>query len=210
MRWYGGFVRAIEPYLPRSGRHLDAGCGHGALVHLLGERGFDSYGFDVSAWMIEQARAHAPELATHFAKGDLEHEIPFDGPFDCITCVEVLEHLEDPRGACARLVERLTPDGCLVLTTPNLAPSIPWFDVVAADPTHINVHEPEWWRDVLQGVGLDVERVTTYLALPLLWRVHPRLSRLITTGRGAGPGTLIVARRSPWLPSGDSGIGDQR
>ncbi len=196
MRWYRGLLRTIAPAVPPSGRYLDAGCGHGALVHLMHARGYDAYGFDLSRWMLEQALRFAPELAGHLAWGDAEQEIPFEGPFDLITCVEVVEHLSDPPLALRRLGAALRPGGRLVVTTPNLKPRIPWFDPVASEPTHINVHEPGWWRDTVSAAGLRPVAVRTYLALPLLWRVHPALSVNVPLGSTAGPGTLLVAERS--------------
>ena len=194
-RWYEGLLRLVDRHLPPPGRHLDAGCGHGALVHLLGERGFVSYGFDVSEWMIRQARAFAPHLEARFAVGNLEEGIPFDGSFDVVTCVEVLEHLASPREALERLREALSPGGRLVVTTPNLHPKVPWYDPIAADPTHVNVHDPAWWEDAVRDAGLTLREMTTYLAIPYFWRFSPRLARFVRMGRSVGPGTLLVAER---------------
>src|SRR3954453_1233420 len=66
-----GLVRRVGPYLPPPGRHLDAGCGHGAIVHLMLERGWNSQGCDLSEWMIGEAKAHTPGLAERFAVGDI-------------------------------------------------------------------------------------------------------------------------------------------
>src|SRR6478735_8675765 len=82
-----GLVRRILRYAPAGRRHVDAGCGHGAIVHELLERGWDSYGFDASEFMIDLARRYSPGLAARFAAGDLL-EIPFEGSFDLITCFQ--------------------------------------------------------------------------------------------------------------------------
>ena len=42
-------------------------------------------------------------------------------PFDLAICSEVLEHLTDPHTLLAAIHDRLSPDGLLVLSTPNLA-----------------------------------------------------------------------------------------
>ncbi|MDP8993867.1 MAG: methyltransferase domain-containing protein, partial [Pseudomonadota bacterium] len=42
-----------------------------------------------------------------------------EGPFDLVTCLEVLEHVADPRAFVAGLARILAPDGLLILSTPN-------------------------------------------------------------------------------------------
>ncbi len=188
-----GMVRRMLRYAPAGRRHVDAGCGHGAIVHELLQRGWDSFGFDASEFMIDLARRHSPGLAGRFAAGDLL-EIPFDGSFDLITCFQVLEHVEDPVVAIRALGDRLSPGGRLALTTPNRHGLVPgWPDPLTSDPTHVSVHEPSWWEGAVQAGGLRVIHRGTQLPLPLIWRVHPVLGRWIGMGRRLGPDVLIVA-----------------
>ncbi|HSU82785.1 MAG TPA: class I SAM-dependent methyltransferase, partial [Thermoanaerobaculia bacterium] len=42
-------------------------------------------------------------------------------PFDLAVCSEVLEHIAEPHALLAAIRDRLSPDGLLVLSTPNLA-----------------------------------------------------------------------------------------
>jgi 2-polyprenyl-3-methyl-5-hydroxy-6-metoxy-1,4-benzoquinol methylase len=193
-RWYQGFFRLIAPEMPARGRAVDGGCGHGAVVHEFLARGWDAYGFDTSSWIIERAQRHAPGRAGRFAVGELS-SVPFDGDFDLVTCLEVLEHVKDPAAALASLSGRLRPGGRLIATTPNLRPLIPWWDPVSADPTHVSVHEPGWWRGALEHAGMAVVGARTYLAIPLAWRVHGTLARWIPLGARVGPGIAIVGER---------------
>jgi len=192
--WYQGFFRLVAPDLPPPGRALDAGCGHGAIVYELADRGFDAYGVDVSPWIIEQAQMTSdPRLTDRFAVGDLA-EIPFEGSFDLITCLEVLEHLPKPVDALRAMRARLRPNGRLIATTPNLKPTIPWlWDAEAVDPTHISVHEPSWWRHALENADFAVRRVSTFVSVPVFWRLHPMFARWIPLGRRSGPGVLMIA-----------------
>lgn len=193
--WYAGMWRLLKPYLPTPGRHVDAGCGHGSVVHDLLGRGWDAHGFDISNWMIEQVQHDDPSLAERFAVGDLQG-IPFDGDFALITCFEVLEHVADPVADLRALGSRLAPGGRIIATTPNLHPKLPWPDPLTSDPTHINVHEPSWWSGALNAAGLRAVTVSTFIALPALWRVHPAFSRWVGLGPRMGPGTLLVAERA--------------
>lgn len=196
MRWYSGFFRLVGGELPAPGRHVDAGCGHGALMMLLAARGFDAHGFDVSEWIVEQAREELGVDSSHLTRGNLDSGIPFEGSFGLITCLEVLEHVPDPAHALRVLGERLEPGGRLIATTPNLAPRIPWHDQVAADPTHINVHEPGWWRECVAEAGLRLRRLSTFITVPVIWRLGSAFSIWIPMGETTGPGTLIVTERT--------------
>lgn len=196
MRWYQAFVRFVGDLLPRGGRHLDVGCGHGAIVHLLDGRGLESHGIDVSEFMIEQARAYDPRFADRFAVASVDDELPLPGPFDVLTCLEVLEHLEHPREAVTALARHLAPGGLLIATTPNPANHFPRNDPSTSDPTHISLREPSWWRGAAEEEGLAVERSVTYWPVPLLWRLSPRLGHWFPLGERIGPGYLLAARRA--------------
>jgi SAM-dependent methyltransferase len=188
-----GLVRRMLRHAPAGRRHVDAGCGHGAIVHELLERGWDSYGFDASQFMMNAVRQHSPELAGRFAEGDLL-EIPFEGRFDLITCFQVLEHVDDPVAAIRALGERLARDGRLALTTPNLHGHVPlWPDPLISDPTHVSVHEPSWWEGAVRASGLRVVHRSTQMPLPVAWRLHPAFGIWIGMGGRLGPDALIVA-----------------
>lgn len=192
--WYQGFFRLIGSELPAPGRALDAGCGHGAIVHELLDRGWDAYGFDASEWLIDQARAFSSHTADRFKVGQLP-DVPIGGTFDLITSIEVLEHVAEPVAVLRSLRSRLKPGGRLIATTPNQRPRIPWWNAETSDPTHVNVHEPAWWRNAVRDSGLEVRAVKTFVAVPLLWRAHPLLARWIRLGARAGPGVLLIADR---------------
>ena len=195
MAWYRAFTRFVDDLLPCSGRHLDAGCGHGAIVHLLAQRGLESYGIDVSSYMIEQAQEFDPKYRNRFAIASVKDELPFPDPFDVVTCLEVLEHIERPQEAIGAMARHLAPGGLLVATTPNPANRFPLYNPATSDPTHISLHEPAWWRDGAEKEGLDVLRSVTYWPVPLLWRLSPELGRWIGVGNTVGPCYLLAARR---------------
>ncbi len=117
---------------------LDAGCAIGLLVETLRARGVDASGIDLSTWAIE----HATEAAKPYVREGSITE-PFDGQFDLIVCIEVLEHMpaEEAEKAIANFAKH-TGD-VLFSSTP--------FDY--KEPTHINVRMPEDWAEAFARHG---------------------------------------------------------
>ncbi|HET9228548.1 MAG TPA: class I SAM-dependent methyltransferase, partial [Thermoanaerobaculia bacterium] len=107
--------------LPRESvrRCLDVGCSFGFAIDFCRHAfGWEVLGIDPSP--LAQAGGEAlglPILRTYFNAGlDLGPE-----PFDLILCSEILEHLAEPLPLLKAMRERLSPEGLLVLSTPNLA-----------------------------------------------------------------------------------------
>jgi 2-polyprenyl-6-hydroxyphenyl methylase/3-demethylubiquinone-9 3-methyltransferase len=97
---------------------LDVGCGAGLLAEPLARLGATVTGLDASAELIAVAREHATAqgLTIDYRAGELAE---FEGQFDLITCMEVIEHVADPAVFVRALAKRLAPDGLLILSTPN-------------------------------------------------------------------------------------------
>ena len=47
--------------------------------------------------------------------------------FDCILCADILEHLADPETTLAQAALHLAPDGCLILSVPNVRHISVWY-----------------------------------------------------------------------------------
>jgi 2-polyprenyl-6-hydroxyphenyl methylase/3-demethylubiquinone-9 3-methyltransferase len=77
-------------------------------------------GIDIGAASIAAARAHASRLvgaAPYYMRGDLRAVPAQDGAFDGVVLADVLEHIEDPRGALAEASRILRPGGWLFAST---------------------------------------------------------------------------------------------
>lgn len=106
---------------PATKRLLDVGCNVGALLGDCRQNypAVSLAGVDVNAEAIEKARAFLPDASIHHLQGT---ELPFDdASFDCVTCIEVLEHIPaELRPGVLREVERvLAPGGLFVIRTPH-------------------------------------------------------------------------------------------
>ena len=93
--------------LRAGGRVLDAGAGRGRLVLALRRAGYDASGIDPAGrgGDVEQAKLE-------------EHE---DSGLDAVVLWHVLEHLNDPGAALARVRGWLAPGGLLLAGVPNAA-----------------------------------------------------------------------------------------
>ena len=106
-------------FRPLDGRTaLDVGCGAGLLAEPLARFGARVTAIDAAAELVTVARAHAAGqgLAIDYCHAAVED---IGGRFDLVTCMEVIEHVADPRAFLAALAARLAPGGLMILSTPN-------------------------------------------------------------------------------------------
>lgn len=103
-------------------RVADVGCGGGLLAEGLARRGAQVCGIDLAPAMIEVAQLHAQDsqLAIDYrvcSAEQLAHGNP--GGFDAVTCMELIEHVDDPAALVAQLATLLRPGGDLFVSTIN-------------------------------------------------------------------------------------------
>lgn len=103
-------VRRYLDRLPPGTRVLDAGCGEGVLVEeYAGRLAIEGIDASYASARVRQGSVTALPYA--------------DGAFECVLCLDVLEHLpgDDQRRALAELHRVLAPGGELLVSVPNLA-----------------------------------------------------------------------------------------
>ncbi|MGB3095104.1 MAG: class I SAM-dependent methyltransferase [Candidatus Deferrimicrobiaceae bacterium] len=113
--------RSIAQYfldhLPKDAPILEAGCGLGAWVVFLSERGYDIAGIDNDASVIDRLKGWRPTLKVRC--GDIR-ELPYeDGALGAVISLGVMEHFEEGCGDAMRETHRvLRPGGLLFFTVP--------------------------------------------------------------------------------------------
>jgi SAM-dependent methyltransferase len=105
-------ARILDPF-PR-GKLLDVPAGEGALSSRLSKAGFSVQACDLYPEIFRL-------LDIEVRRGDLSGVLPYnDGEFQYITCLEGLEHIENPHQAIREFARLLAPGGQLVISVPNI------------------------------------------------------------------------------------------
>lgn len=172
-------MRLIERFvpLPSTARVLEAGCGYGGNLAMLGTLG------DVQAFEFDDAaRAHAAAMSRRsVAFGKLPDDIGFaDERFDLIAMLDVLEHIDDDVGSLRTLGKRLAPDGRLLLTVP----AVPW---LWSDHDVLHHHKRRYTKALLHKqlhqADLEVVSIGYFNSLLFPLALAQRLvSRVLRTG----------------------------
>lgn len=223
---YRRVIEKLTP-LPR-GSVLDAGTGSGALAEALSDAGFRVTAADIDASFF---RADRPGI--RFIAADFNETSPFeDGSFDCVTCLEMIEHVENPFALLRELYRVLKPGGTLVISTPNILnirsrlrfllegnydyfkyPLPEWEQDGTGANLHVNpirLHEMEYY---VRKAGFVVEEVFTSnyryglrWLFPLEWAI--RLQTAIKVAKSRRPGEIDLTRLYRHVMSDDLLFGE--
>lgn len=134
--WWSNHTEAMVFYVNRFLKgftkpftHLEIGPGHGMLLYLAGREALCQTieAWDVSAESIEKARHAMAKLGVpreiEMHAQDIFAPPPSGKTFDSIVLSEVLEHLEHPREALARIKPLLNDGGRLFINMPVNSPA---------------------------------------------------------------------------------------
>lgn len=159
--------RLVGSFIMPGSRVLEIGCGFGDLIAAL--PGSRKVGVDISARMIDKARAKHPEVELSVA--DVEHDDLPEGPFDVVVLSDVVGHLDDIQLAMERVVPLLAPGGRVVVTYYNFV-----WEPVLRTAERLGMKEP--WPDqnwlsmddlanILSLADLEVVRRGTDVLVPV-------------------------------------------
>ena len=148
---FGNYAeRIIKEINPQ--KTLDVGCARGFFVEALHDRGVEAYGIDISDYAIAEVRGDIKPFCK--VQSAL---LPIGERYDLITCIEVLEHLDnkDIPLAIRRMCE--ASDDIIFSSTP--------FDY--EEESHISIHSPEYWVEqfAYNGFYHDVQYDCSYIAV---------------------------------------------
>jgi SAM-dependent methyltransferase len=190
-KWHHLKFERIARELEGCRRVLDVGCGPGTLAANFAD-GHDWVGTDLSARQIAYARRTYGRRGPRFYNESPAHLPSEHGPFDAVTMVELIEHLDPPLvdETIGEAVGCLRPGGRLILSTPNYRSAWPLveaavdrFGELSYGEQHINKFDSGRLVDLLRRHGLEQPRAEAYLCLApftaaLGWRLADRVARL--------------------------------
>jgi 2-polyprenyl-3-methyl-5-hydroxy-6-metoxy-1,4-benzoquinol methylase len=179
-------MAAAPPRYDFEGIDLDSGSVHADVLRLVGdaERVLElgpATGYMTRVFSARGARVTAIELDPDMAAQatpscermivgdldllDLETELS-DERFDAIVAADVLEHLKDPLATLRRLRPFLAPDGCFVVSVPNVAHGsvrlalltgrFEYRDIGLLDATHLRFFTRETLEQMLDDAELGL------------------------------------------------------
>lgn len=98
----------------KRGKVLDVPAGEGALAARLKNSGFEVFCCDLYPQIFKLEE-------TEIKSGNLDRTLPYESDFfDCVVCVEGLEHIENPANAMREFARVLKSDGQLIVSVPNI------------------------------------------------------------------------------------------
>jgi SAM-dependent methyltransferase len=215
------FERVLDCLPARdAGSLLDIGCFAGSFLSLVPQSQFArQVGVDILHSQVEYARARYGTRFREFRHlADLSDLGNVSEVFDCITAIELIEHLapNEVRDLLAQVARKLAPGGRLVITTPNYASAWPVLEAVLNRISDVKYEEQhitrfDYFRIERQLCALypDFEhefsvelKTTTHFLTPFLaglsFRGARRLSRLLPHRKWRLPFgnlVLLVVRR---------------
>lgn len=167
--WYVTWVPYLFSDIPTSFsskklKGLELGAGIGAFTSLLADKGYQMTASDVSSKMIEigsKVLHPIPYIYVDICKPQKKSQ------YDLVVALEVLEHLNDLDKAVVSIKNFLHKDGWFIGTTPYP------FSKNMIDPTHVNVHYPDFWNKLFNKHGFSFVKTYPLTAFPWIWRITP-------------------------------------
>lgn len=113
-------LAAYNYFAPKAGglRILEVGCGDGYGSYLLASSAKSVLALDADRATINNAKEKYRRRNLEFRY----HKFPYgqlDGKFDIIVSLQVIEHINNPQSYLEKIIDHLTDNGILFLTTPN-------------------------------------------------------------------------------------------
>lgn len=154
-------------------RVFEVGCGSGATLSQLKEKGLAKWVGGLE--LVSDMAAVSKNNIDLFLVGNIEHmELPLDEQsLDAILCLDVLEHLNDPWAAIAKLKKYLKPNGVIIASLPNVKNIKVLFPLIFRDEwnyancglldrTHLRFFTKRTAIMMFEGANLHVDAVPVF------------------------------------------------
>ncbi len=129
-----GYMQAMVEFKDKN--VLDVGCGGGVLSEALAALGAQVTGLDLAAGSLQTAKLHLLEsgLQVDYQNQDVAaFSEANQEQFDVVCCLEMLEHVPNPKNIIRDCLKALKPGGWLFLSTLNRTPKAMMLGIFAAE-----------------------------------------------------------------------------
>ncbi len=191
----GIILRIIDRYVADAQSVLEVGCGTGVVLAAI-RHAFPRMNLsesDLFAQGLSYAHARVPDA--EFYQMDA-CRMPFEGEFDLILALDVMEHIGDDRSALKEMHRSLKPGGHVIVTVPQH----PWLWSVQDEKAF---HQRRYSRQGLIGMmvhaGFEIRHATSFMTLLLPVMAASRLAASLSPGEATGHDPLRELRIAPAL-----------
>ena len=106
----------IKKIIPKKGRVLEIGSGHGFFLEIMKTNGFDIIGYDIS----KEKRKYSKKVTdVPVYDININEKIPADNKFDIVVLFHTLEHITEPITLLKNIKKLLKPKGKILIEVPN-------------------------------------------------------------------------------------------
>ena len=168
-------ARKVRPYV--GDEVLEIGAGIGNLTGRLMARRMLYVAGELDPLHLHALRnrfLRTPNVTVQKIDPDVPADLAgLENCFDTVLCLNVMEHLDDPRAVLDRLAATLKPGGVLVMLVPN-APAL--YGTLDRVLSHKRRYSAVAARRVVEDGGFQVSRVETFNKVALLpWWAYSRV-----------------------------------
>lgn len=163
-------LRFVDQYISKGHSLLDIGSGTGELIKLEINKFDEIYGIDADSESLKICRdSFKNKKNVHIFESNLQNlDVLFsDTKFDCVTCLDVLEHIELKE--CKQVLQSIhhvTKDlGLFIFTGPGVFEKVRIS--LGMSPTHLHSHSSYGWKKLIEEAGFNILIVET-VEFPLI------------------------------------------
>lgn len=179
--WHTWKWKSMQKFLRRLGNNtfkiLDVGCASGFLTSQIAFffPSSEIFGVDSYKEAVRFGQKTYPGISFKYADA---HKLPFkNGAFDLITCIETLEHLENPKGAISEMYRCLKNNGHILIgqDTDNLLFKMIWMIWTKRrgkvwHNSHLHPYNPQKLEKLIKESGFKiVKRKFSHLGMEIFF-----------------------------------------
>lgn len=156
-------IRIVDGYIPNKGNYLDIGMGTGELISLRIGKHNKIFGIDyddISVSICQKKFGQYSKIKLlKLGIGDIQNV--FSEKFDCITCLDILEHIKEAEVAHAlqNIYESLHNNGIFIFSGPGIFEKIKIY--LGKSPTHFHSHSSYGWKKMIENAGFTIINIET-------------------------------------------------